>query len=100
MTSGLKVYVDWMVDGKVIQTREIIGDALYNTTTGTATIGASQLGGNGEEVSELRPYSVRFEMFNSWRSFQYRIRKPDYGVFELHAISFRYKGILAYPIHY
>jgi hypothetical protein len=44
MTSGLKVYVDLMVDGKVIQTREIIGDSLYNTTTGTATIGASQLG--------------------------------------------------------
>ncbi len=100
ITSGLTVYVDLFVDGKLIQTREIIASNLYTTTTGTATSGRSQAGSNGDTSSTLRPFAVRFEMFNSWRSFQYQIRKESYWVFELHAEAFRWKAIEAYPIHY
>lgn len=100
ITSGLTVYVDIFVDGRLIQTREINSWNLYTTTTGTATSGNSQAGSNGDEYSSLRPFAVRFEMFNSWRNFQYKIRKESYWVFELHATAFRWKAIEAYPIHY
>lgn len=97
---GLTLYVDLIVDGTVVQTREISKAATLSSTTGTETSGISTSWGGGTGNEPLEDFVYRYEMWSDGRGFQLWLRSNWYGNLEVNGFNLTYKFLKNYPVHY
>ena len=100
ITPWLIVNIDIMVNGSLVDTRQISFNEYILPTTWSSQFGDTLLWGNNEEdVPRTRDFVVRYEYFNDWRDFQFSVRWNWQWRFELHWLNLMYKSIKAYDIH-
>lgn len=99
VSSWISVYIDVILDSKVIDTREIFFENTITSTLWSSTVWVTTLGWV-ETTTNLNDYRYRYEYFNDWVFLQFRIRATWTWYFELHWMNVESKYVKAFPIHY
>lgn len=100
ITPWLIANIDIMVNGSIIDTRQIFFEEDILPTTWSSEFGNTLLWGSHEDaIIASRPFVVRYEYFTDWRDFQFAIRWNGQWRLELHWLNLMYKSIKAYDIH-
>ena len=100
ITPWLTLYVDLIVEGKVVQTRTITRPISIAWTSWSVTAWVAMSWAGWANSQPMEDFVYRFEMFNDGRNFKVGYRSEGYGNLEINGFNLMYKFLKNYPLHY